>query len=1090
LVDPDICGFPRNQVALLTDRDARRKKILEHLSKWLPERSRGADIAVIYFACHGTQQKIGHDEEGYLLPYDVDPANVVIHGVAMAEVAHLIDAVQARAVVVILDCCHAGHVVSRDGPISRSPTRDMTIRPAVIEKLSGKNRFLIASCDEGQKSIEAAELKHGLFTYHLLRGMRGTADRDRDGKVGIAELFNYVSGAVARDARDKFKSEQNPWVKGTWTDEIFLSSPKRGPNTNDARVRTLEQLWEGLGPDGAMAELERQLPERDERWLRSVLGFLKARRDPVTIPLLIRCLAHRSDAIRRRAKILVQGYGWERVAAASGELARKADGEHGLLRVDFLLDGLKAIEANADVVGLLERLVNLLKSGKLKDKATSLLDHKRLGLDLDRVRTLFHETQSRYRIEKVLGPGMFTAAYLATHVLSGKTAVVRVLRPQFVGDDTVRSRFYDASDRSFRSVHHNLVVTRDFEAIPERQVYYTVRDYIEGVTLQDVLSKGKKFDPLQALEILRQILDALTPVHRDGAFHGGVKPSNVFLCGENRVNVILGDLGLGVAYLLLDRLAYDYRYAAPEMFQGGDGLGPLSDLYSIGCLGYELLCGSPPFISDKASELMVQHLKEKPPVASQRGSPLGSPGDEFFARLLAKTPSLRFRTIQETLQALDGLRRALLPDREAGFAPIAILGEDSLSGYDSLRSIVTLGRSKLAVPGAPAIPPPDELKGGDAAPHELQVLTASDSAETSQAEADEQALHQGPLRESSSDGAYEWQSGPPPVLEVGQVVFGKYRLLEKVGEGGMGEVWRVGHVALESERALKLIKPELAQNDGGWRRFQREARLMAKINHPNAVAVYDFGRTQTVGYIEMEFIRGRSVAEILKDGNGQPMPLEWTANVLDQLCAVLQVAHGHVDEKTGRPRPIIHRDLKPSNLMLVERTTDMRTPRLKVLDFGIAKIVEDDGSPDLTGAGDLIGTPAYMSPEQIRGGFERDAGPQEIDGRSDLYSTGVVLYHLLTGALPFKGSKMALLGAHLSEPPIPMKEANPVARVPAAVERLVMRCLEKDPEDRPQSAQELASGFRAAVEAPVRPERVSARARRWWVSFRTLFRQR
>jgi serine/threonine protein kinase len=1069
LVDSDVCGFPRDRVALLTDRDAQRDKILEHLSKWLPERSHGAKMAVIYFACHGTQQKIGHDEEGYLLPYDVDPDNVVINGVAMGEVAHLIDAVPANAVIVILDCCHAGHVLSREGPISRSPIRDMTIKPTVFEKLVGKNRFLIASCDEGQKSIEAVELKHGLFTYHLLRGIRGTADRDRDGMVGVAELFNYVSGAVARDARDKFKSEQNPWVKGTWTDEIFLSSPKRSPKVKNGRVRPLDPLWERLGPDGAMAELERHLLERDERWLRSVLGFLKTRRDPVAIPFLIRCLAHRSDAIRRRAKILVQGFGWERVAAAGADLARKAHSERGALRVDFLLDGLAAIEANPDVVGLLERLVNLLKSGKLRDKATSLLDHKRLSVDLERVRTLFRETQSRSRIEKVLGPGMFTAAYLATHVMSGKTAVVRVLRPQFVSDDTVRSRFYDTSDRSFRSVHHNLVHTRDFEAIPERQIYYTVRDYIEGVTLQDVLTKGKKFDPLQTLEILRQTLDALTPVHRDGAFHGGVKPSNVFLCGDDRVHVILGDLGLGVAYLLLDRLSYDYRYAAPEMFQGGDGLSPLSDLYSLGCVGYELLCGSPPFTSDKASELMVLHLREKPPVASQRGSLIGPPGDEFFARLLAKTPSLRFRNIDETLGAFVVLRRAVLATQEASSAPIAILGQDSLSGYDPLRSIVTLGRRRRA-------PPPSGLE-------------ASNRTETNRAEDDEQAGHQGPARESSSDMAYDWDSLSPPVLQAGHVVFDKYRLVDKIGEGGMGEVWRVWHVSLEAERALKLIKSELAHNEKGWRRFQREARVMAKINHPNAVAVYDFRRTQSVAYIEMEFIRGRSLADVLKDGHGQPMPVDWTSQVLDQLCAVLQEAHGHLDETNGEPRPIIHRDLKPSNLMLVERKGDTGPPRLKVLDFGIAKIVDDESSPDLTGAGDLVGTPVYMSPEQIRWGFERDGGTHEIDGRSDIYSTGVVLYHLLTGALPFHGGRMALLSAHLHDVPLPMTEANPKAVVPPEIERVVRWCLEKDPARRPQTAQELARSFRAAVEKAVRPERWSVRDSRFWVWFSALFRQ-
>jgi len=1132
LVDPDVCGFPRDRVALLTDRNARRDEILKYLSKWLPERSRGADIAVIYFACHGTQQQIGRDDEGYLLPHDADPNNVVVHGVAMGEVAHLMDAVEAKAAVVILDCCHAGHVLTRDGATVRSPFRDMTIKPNVFEKLSAKNRFLIASCDEGQKSIEVVDLKHGLFTYHLLRGIRGTADRDRDGMVGVAELFNYVSGAVARDARDKFKAEQNPWVRGTWTDEIFISSPKRGPRVQNSRTRTLDQLWEELGPDVAMEELERQLLERDESWLRSVLGFLKTRRDPVAIPFLIRCLAHRSVAIRRVAKIHVQGYGWESVAATSGDLARKAESTQGALRVDFLLEGLTAIEANPDVVGLLERLVNLLKSGKLKDKAISLLDHKRLSVDLERVRSLFRETQSKYRIEKVLGPGMFTAAYLATHIRSGKLAVVRVLRPQFVSDDTVRSRFYDVSDRSFRCVHYHLVHTRDFEAIPERQIYYTVRDYIEGVTLQDVLKKGKRFDPLQALEILRQTLEALTPVHRDGGCHGGIKPSNVFLCGDDRVHVILGDLGLGVVYLHLDRLSYDYRYAAPEMFQGVDGLSPRSDLYSFGCLGYELLCGAPPFTSDKASALMVKHLREQPPLPSQRGSPLGGLGDSFFMRLLAKNPSLRFRNIEETLQALNlVMRGAVDAPPEPGASSISILGQDSLSGYDPLRSIVALKRGAGArpptaleskhpqedegrevkhsteppshgrdessetnalagTPNSPAtsdIHASDESESDDAGTFKSYAPKASKRAETDPSENDGRTWSDELDREVSTVEAYQWDAAPPPVFEAGRVVFDKYRLLNKLGEGGMGEVWLVENIQLERQSALKLIKQEIALNDKGWSRFEREARLMAKLTHPNAVAVYDFKRTSSIGYIEMEFVRGQSLDKYLAGFKGQPMTLLWTSQILEQLCSVLQEAHGYSDEKRGKSQPIIHRDLKPSNLMLAENKPPGQN--LKVLDFGIAKMIEDEGSSEVTGAGDFVGTPAYMSPEQIRGGMINE-GTGEIDGRSDLYSVGVLLYQFLTGSLPFKEmSKMAVLAAHLSNKPLPMKDANPEARVPARVERLVMSCLEKEPDQRPKSAQELAERFRAAVDEAMTPDGASSGISRLWARFRALLRQ-
>lgn len=310
----------------------------------------------------------------------------------------------------------------------------------------------------------------------------------------------------------------------------------------------------------------------------------------------------------------------------------------------------------------------------------------------------------------------------------------------------------------------------------------------------------------------------------------------------------------------------------------------------------------------------------------------------------------------------------------------------------------------------------------------------------------------------------EWNVLPAPKLKVGSIILDKYRLEERIGEGGMGEVWRVENIPLEKEVALKLIKPEFARNKNGWLRFEREARLMAKIQHPNVVNVYALGRAQSLGYIEMEFVPGRSLEKYLEDNKKSPMPLSWTAQLLDQLCSVLHNAHGHIDRRTGKVKPIIHRDLKPSNLILVDGQPDGQN--LKVLDFGIAKMVKDEASPELTGQGAFVGTPFYMSPEQIRGGISKD-GRGEIDGRSDIYSVGVLLYQLLTGRLPFSArNNMEVLAAHLHQTPLPMKEANPAAKVPPAVEKVVMSCLERDPDHRPQSARELAERFQAAMGGP------------------------
>src|SRR5262249_35634968 len=156
----------------------------------------------------GIVHKVGGRDEGYLLPHDADPDHPVAHGIAMTDLARWIEGVEAGAVVVCLDCCHAGFL-PQEGLSLRGPDeRDMQLRPSLIERLAGKGRFLIASCDRGQKSIEAEELRHGLFTHHLLKGLAGAGDRDGDGRVSVAELFAYVSAAVSRDARERFGREQ------------------------------------------------------------------------------------------------------------------------------------------------------------------------------------------------------------------------------------------------------------------------------------------------------------------------------------------------------------------------------------------------------------------------------------------------------------------------------------------------------------------------------------------------------------------------------------------------------------------------------------------------------------------------------------------------------------------------------------------------------------------------------------------------------------------------------------------------------------------------------------------------------------------
>lgn len=286
----------------------------------------------------------------------------------------------------------------------------------------------------------------------------------------------------------------------------------------------------------------------------------------------------------------------------------------------------------------------------------------------------------------------------------------------------------------------------------------------------------------------------------------------------------------------------------------------------------------------------------------------------------------------------------------------------------------------------------------------------------------------------------------PGSIQPGQTLFGRYHVERQLGEGGMGTVWLVRHLELDSLRALKLIIPGIAFDPVARARFKREARLMARLAHPNAVTVHDARMSADAAFIEMEFIAGGNLSSRLE--SGVPMPLAWITRILDQLCDVVHAAH-----ELG----IVHRDLKPANLMLVEGRTPGRDV-LKVTDFGIAKIFDPERRTQedvVTRSGGASFTPHYASPEQISG--------SELDGRSDIYAIGVILYELLAGRRPFGGN--GILYNHLCTPPPPLAEANPRAEVPPAVEQVVMRCLAKDPGQRPQTAHQLAEAFHQALAA-------------------------
>jgi serine/threonine protein kinase len=280
-------------------------------------------------------------------------------------------------------------------------------------------------------------------------------------------------------------------------------------------------------------------------------------------------------------------------------------------------------------------------------------------------------------------------------------------------------------------------------------------------------------------------------------------------------------------------------------------------------------------------------------------------------------------------------------------------------------------------------------------------------------------------------------------LLVGAILAGKYRIDGMLGRGGMGAVYRATHVMLNKTVAVKTITPDLVTSTEVAQRFQREARAASNLEHPNIVAVYDLGQSADGAlYIAMEYVPGQNLKDVIRASG--PMAPVRIVRLLRQAASGLARAH---------TAHIVHRDLKPQNLM-VSRAADGHEV-VKLVDFGIAKSLEE-GATQLTSAGYSLGTPHYMAPEQAAG--------QEVDARADLYSLGVILYEMLVGDVPFTAtSASAVLVKHLNEPPEPPSHRRPDLQIPPALEAVTLKCLEKDPARRFQTAE----GFTAALESAV-----------------------
>ncbi len=282
---------------------------------------------------------------------------------------------------------------------------------------------------------------------------------------------------------------------------------------------------------------------------------------------------------------------------------------------------------------------------------------------------------------------------------------------------------------------------------------------------------------------------------------------------------------------------------------------------------------------------------------------------------------------------------------------------------------------------------------------------------------------------------------------VGRKIGDKYHVLSVIGTGGMGVVYLARHETMKCNVAIKMLRAQFASDQISVKRFTQEAIACRRLNHPNVITTYDHGFTpQGQPFIVMDCLQGVSLADEIK--RLKHISVERVLHIFEQACDALDHAH-----KQG----IIHRDLKPGNLMLT--TYNEESDFVKVVDFGVAKILNSDEAQTLTQQGEVCGSPVYMSPEQCQG--------HPLDRRADIYSMGVVLYEALVGKVPFMGKSMVdTMAKHLNESPPPFKTVLPDVFIPERLEQTVMKALSKKPENRQQSMAALKHELMLSVPRP------------------------
>jgi serine/threonine-protein kinase len=671
----------------------------------------------------------------------------------------------------------------------------------------------------------------------------------------------------------------------------------------------------------------------------------------------------------------------------------------------------------------------------------------------DRIGQLVAE---KYQLVRLLGMGGMGAVYEARNTWTRRRVAIKFLKPELTAHPDAAARFAQEAQSATAIAHPNIVDVLDMGRDPTDGALFIVQEFLAGGTLRELLSLSGGRLPLdEAMDVAIPVMGALAAAHASGVVHRDVKPENIFLMESTAgrplpklidfgISKVLGggavaqETGTGVAM-------GTPRYMSPEQLRGDKSIDGRCDVWAMGIVLYEMLAGRCPYEGASVFDLASQLLRTRPERLDLRVP--GVPRDVADVIHSAIEPDLESRpaTMRAMVEAL------LACPSFAGSTPDASLAVRHRDALAERRAPAPIDGSPpppdpvAAVLRAVASPPPPAVVPLPSPAVAAGPLSLGEGPTLMPAPPSPPAAASGPASAPGGEGSFlralAHAPGREPV-EPPPERLGRFRIGTRIGKGGMGEVYRAVDETLGREVAIKVLPVAVEADPERRRRFLLEARATAAIAHSNVVTIFEVDEAAGHIFIAMELVAGQSLRQRLKDG--RPGPDE-TLRIVREIARGVAAAH---------ERGIVHRDLKPDNVLLGSDGS------VKVVDFGLAKLLRGDrpsGAGPQTAAGNILGTPEYMSPEQAAG--------QPVDARSDVFSLGVILYELCAGQRPFQAASQAdLLAAIAGREPEPLP-------VSAALRTVVARCLDKDPARRYADARELV----AALDRP--PDRAGPRPR-------------